>query len=172
MKVLSAAIATAIFATSPAMAADEGGFYIGAGLGDFSVDEGGFSESDTSFKLLGGWMFNDYIGGELEYIDGGTVGEGDFGIDSTGVNVSVKGNWPVIEQFDVFAKLGYYFWDADIDFEGDSGQEDNESGSDVSWGIGAGWDFTDNFGVIAEYQWFTIEEADAELLSVSVLWKF
>ena len=108
-------MAGALFAATPAFAADDGGFYVGASIGQFGVDESGFSESDTSFKLFGGWMYNQFIGGDLEYIDGGTVRDGDFGIDSTGINVSIKGNWPVTEQFDVFGKVGYYFWDADID---------------------------------------------------------
>ncbi len=171
-RALLAAIAGALFAATPAIAADDGGFYAGASIGQFGVDENGFSESDTSFKLFGGWMFNQFIGGDLEYIDGGTVRDGDFGIDSTGFNVSIKGNWPVTEQFDVFAKVGYYFWDADIDVTGNSGQESNESGSDVSWGIGAGLNFTENLGLVAEYQWFTVEEADSTLWSGGIVWKF
>jgi opacity protein-like surface antigen len=171
-RVLLAAMAGALFAATPAFAADDGGFYVGASIGQFGVDESGFSESDTSFKLFGGWMYNQFIGGDLEYIDGGTVRDGDFGIDSTGINVSIKGNWPVTEQFDVFGKVGYYFWDADIDVTGNSGQESNESGSDVSWGIGAGWNFTENLGLIAEYQWFTVEEADSTLWSGGIVWKF
>ena len=91
-KVLLAAMAGALFAATPAFAADDGGFYVGASIGQFGVDESGFSESDTSFKLFGGWMYNQFIGGDLEYIDGGTVRDGDFGIDSTGINVSIKGN--------------------------------------------------------------------------------
>lgn len=172
MKLIYAAIAATLLAASPAMAADDGGFYVGAGIGIFGVDEGSFDESDTGFKLFGGWMFNQYVGGELEYIDGGTVGDRDLGVDSTGVNLALKGNWPVTEQFDVFGKVGYFFWDADIDLTGDRGQEQNESGSDLSWGIGAGYDFTPNFGVIAEWQWFQIEEADADMMSASVVWKF
>jgi OOP family OmpA-OmpF porin len=172
MKLIYAAVAATLLASAPAMAAEDGGFYVGAGIGQFSVNEGGFDESDTGYKLFGGWMFNQYVGGELEYIDGGTVGDNNFGIDTTAFNVSVKGNWPVTEQFDVYGKVGYFFWDADIDDSGDSGQERNESGSDLSWGLGAGYDFTDNFGVVAEWQWFQIEEADAEMLSAGVVWKF
>lgn len=172
MKLILAAVAASLLAASPAMAADDGGFYVGAGIGIFGVEEGSFDESDTGFKLFGGWMFNQYVGGELEYIDGGTVGDSDLGVDSTGINLALKGNWPVTEQFDVFGKVGYFFWDADIDLTGDSGQEQNESGSDLSWGIGAGYDFTPNFGVIAEWQWFQIEEADADMISASVVWKF
>ena len=173
MKRIYAAIATALLAASPAaMATDEGGFYAGAGIGLFGVEERNFDESDTSFKLLGGWMFNQYVGGEVEYIDGGTVGDKDIGVDSTGLNVSLKGNLPVNEAFDVFGKVGYFFWDADIDLSGDSGQEENSSGSDLSWGLGAGWNITDNISVVAEWQWFQIEEADADLMSASFVWKF
>jgi OmpA-OmpF porin, OOP family len=172
MKHLYVAVAAALLAATPAMATDDGGFYVGAGLGIFSVDESSFSESDTGFKLFGGWMFNQFVGGELEYIDGGTVREGDFGIDSTGLNVSLKGNWPINDQFDVFGKVGYFFWDADIDFTGNSGQEGNSSGSDLSWGIGAGYNFTDNLSITTEYQWFQIEEADAEMWTGNLVWKF
>ena len=69
MKLIYTAMATALLAASPAaMATDEGGFYAGAGIGLFGVDEGNFDESDTGFKLFGGWMFNQYVGGEVEYI--------------------------------------------------------------------------------------------------------
>jgi OOP family OmpA-OmpF porin len=172
MKLIYAAVAAALLSAAPAMAADGGGFYVGGAIGQFSVDEGSFDESDTGYKLVGGWMFNQYVGGEVEYIDGGTVEDNNFGIDSTGINAALKGNWPVTEQINLYGKVGYFFWDADIDLTGDSGQEANESGSDLSWGIGAGYDFTDNFGVFGEWEWFQIEEADAEFMSLGVVWKF
>ena len=136
------------------------------------MDEGSCDESDTGFKLFGGWMFNQYVGGEVEYIDGGTVGDNSFGIDSTGINASLKGNWHVNQNFDLFGKVGYYFWDADIDLSGNSGQEANESGSDLSWGLGAGYNITDNISVVAEWQWFQIEEADADFMSANFVGKF
>ena len=39
-------------------------------------------------------MFNQYVGGVCEYIDGGTVGDNNFGVDSTDINASLRGNWP------------------------------------------------------------------------------
>ena len=42
MKLILAAVATTLLAAAPAMAADDGGFYVGAGLGIFSVDGTGF----------------------------------------------------------------------------------------------------------------------------------
>jgi OOP family OmpA-OmpF porin len=199
MRFIFALLAMAAFAVSPAMAADDGGFYVGAGFGGFEVDIDDFEEGadfkgdDTAFKLFGGWKFNKYIGGELEYIDGGTVEEKysdgvdtlKVGIDVSGFNVSLLGAFPIGDQFDVFAKLGMFMWDGDFQAKisgplCDELQEFGEScteratddGSDFSWGVGANWYFMENFGARLEYQIFEIEDADADSWSLSVLWMF
>ena len=170
MKLVFAAVATALLAASPAMAADDGGFYVGAGVGSFGVDVDGFSGDDTGFKVLGGWMFNKYIGGDLEYIDGGSAEDSGASIDVTGFNASLKAAYPM-DQFNVFGKIGMIFWDADLKVPGLGSGSD--SGEDFSWGIGAGYDFTDNFGAVIEYQGFEIEDSDTvDFISASVLFKF
>ena len=171
-KFIFAAIAGLVLAT-PAMAADDGGFYVGAGIGSFGVDVGGFSADDMGYKVLGGWMFNPYIGAELEYIDGGTAEDGGVEIDTSGFNASLLGAYPIGDQFSVFAKVGMLFWDADFDFGDSELGSGSDDGEDFSWGVGAGFDFTDAFGVIVEYQGFEIEDTDTvDMFSASVLWKF
>ena len=171
MKRFLIAALTGLFLASPAMAADDGGFYVGAGVGTFGVDVGPFSGDDVGYKVLGGWMLNRYVGGELEYIDGGTAEDRGVEIDTSGINASLRGAFPVTDQFSVFAKLGMLFWDADFHL-GEFGN-DSDSGEDFSWGVGAGFDFTDRFGVTVEYQGFEIEDTDTvDLLSASVVWKF
>lgn len=170
MKFIFAMLATAVLAASPAMAADDGGFYVGAGVGSFGLDIGSFDGSDTGFKVLGGYGFNEYFGLELEYIDGGTIEESGAKIDVSGFVASVMGSYPLTEQFDVYAKLGMLFWDVDFSLGGDSG---SDSGEDFAWGIGAGYDFTDNFGARLEYQAFKIEsDVDGDMISAAVVWKF
>lgn len=170
MKFIFAMVATAILAASPAIAADDGGFYVGAGVGSFGLDIGDFDGNDTGFKVLGGYGFNQYFGVELEYIDGGTIEEGGAELDVSGFVASLMGSYPVTEQFDVFAKAGMLFWDVDFDLFGDSG---SDSGEDFAWGVGAGYDFTDTFGGRVEYQSFTIEDdIDGDMISASVVWKF
>jgi OmpA-OmpF porin, OOP family len=187
MRFIFAIVAAAALFASPAFAADDGGFYVGAGFGSFGLDtdiEAGvdFSGDDTAFKVFGGYGFNQYLAVELEYIDGGTVEdtydvEGSplkVGIDVSGFNANVVGAWPIGEQFKVFGKLGILFWDADFDasFEGLSAG-DSDSGEDFSWGVGGSFDFTDNFGAQIEYQGFEIEDVDtADLFSASVYWRF
>ena len=144
MKFVFTAVASALLlSATPAMAADGTGFYVGAGFGSMGVDVGDFSGDDTSFKILGGWDFNQFIGGELEYIDA-RVSRGlrrQYRCDR--LQRFLEGRLSFTEQFSVFGKIGMIFWDADLD---DGEFSASESGEDFSWGVGAGYDFTDNFG--------------------------
>lgn len=171
MKFIFAMLATAVLAASPAMAADDGGFYVGAGVGSFGLDIGPWSGDDIGFKVLGGYGFNQYFGLELEYLDGGTIEDGGLEIDASGFVASVMGTYPVTEQFGVFAKLGMLFWDVEASIPGEG--SGSESGEDFAWGIGAGYDFTENFGARVEYQAFTFEsDVDGDMISAAVVWKF
>jgi opacity protein-like surface antigen len=199
MRFIFALLAMAALAVSPAMAADDGGFYVGAGFGSLEIDIDDFEEGadftgqDTAYKLFGGWKFNKYIGGELEWIDGGTAEEKyttgvdtlKAGIDVSGFNLSLLGAFPIGEQFDVFAKLGLFNWNADVDANisgplcdelieiGESCKESaSDDGTDFSWGVGANWYFMENFGARAEYQSFEVDEATADSWFISVLWMF
>jgi len=166
MRFIFALIAASAFAISPAIAQDSG-FYVGAGIGEFSVDAGGFDGSDTGFKVFGGYRFIPYLAVEVEYLDGGTVEDGGLELDLSGFNLSGVGILPVGEKFSLFAKLGMIFWDADTNGFGD------DSGEDFSWGIGAGYSFTDQFGMQLEYQGFEIEDADTvDMISLGASWKF
>ena len=195
MRFIVGLIAASVFAISPALAAD-GGVYVGAGLGQSSVEvdigEGisDFDGSDTAFKLLGGYKFGKYFALELEYIDGGEADDSwreEFKgvteelratIEFTGWNASLVGILPIGEQFDVFAKLGAIMWDADLvlDYRVDGSLMERErlsdDGSEFSWGIGGSWHFMDNLGARIEYQAFDIDDADADLISASVVWQF
>ncbi len=48
---------TGIFLSMPAVvfAGAESGFYLGLGAGDASVKDGDFDESDTAYKVFGGY---------------------------------------------------------------------------------------------------------------------
>lgn len=170
MKLVFTAVASAfLLSATPAMAADGTGFYVGAGVGSMSVEVDEFSGDDTGFKVFGGWDFNQFFGGELEYIDGGTAEDLGFEIDVSGFNASLKGAYPFTEQFSVFGKIGMMFWDADAEGE----ISGSESGEDFSWGVGAAYDFTGNFGGRIEYQGFEIEDTDTvDLISASLVYRF
>jgi hypothetical protein len=160
-------VSAAMLAGTPAFAGGEPGFYVGAGVGSFGADIGGFSGSDVSFKALAGYDFGKYFAAEVEYIDGGSPDDRGLSVDISGTNVAALGTWPVSDRFELFAKLGMIFWSADVHgFGGDNGE-------DLSYGVGAAYDFTGHFGVRGEYQRFEIADTDSvDNLAVSILWRF
>lgn len=189
MKLLIAALVTGLLVITPALAAEDGGFYIGAGVGSFGVgfdeaeEDVSFDDDDTAFKLFGGYGFNKHFGVELEYIDGGSLSESydlgagymlDIDVDVAGFNASVMGIVPIGERLKLFAKLGMIFWDVDYAavFDGEVFSE-SDSGEDVSWGLGASFDFTERLGARVEYQEFDVHDADStDLISASVIIRF
>ncbi len=197
MRFIFAFVASALLAWAPAFAAEDAGFYVGAGFGEAGLelehsDLIDFDGSDTAFKLLGGYQFMKYLGVELEYIDAGDADDtwrGEFeGYDTevrnviglSGFNASAVGILPLGDRFNVFGKLGFIFWDADLKetisvdaLKYSESFKESDSGTDFSWGIGAGFNFTENLGVRVEYQAFEIEDVDtADLISGSVVWMF
>jgi OmpA-OmpF porin, OOP family len=169
MKLMHAAVAAIALAASPVFAADDG-FYVEGGIGYYQLDiGGGWDAGDTAYKLGAGYNFLKYFGVEVEWIDGGSPEKYGETVDINGWNFSAIGRWPVSEQFELFAKLGALMWNADV-----SGfLHGSDDGTDFSWGLGAGWNFTDHFTVNAEYQGFEIADTDAsELWIASAVWRF
>lgn len=158
--------ALALFAGS-AVSADHTGFFAGAGIGGSDLAGDGFSGNDFAFKVFGGFDFNQYIALEGAYLSGGSPSEGNLAIDLNGWDVALLGKWPVNEQFDLLAKLGVVWWDAEADEFGD------DSGEDLLFGFGVGYHFSDQLGFRGEWERMDIEDTDrADLWTVSLFWKF
>lgn len=169
---ISGALLTAIAA--PADATDRG-FFVGAGAGqmDTKVDDVlesryDFDESDTGFKVFGGYKFFPWLSVEGAYINGGKpevketsdTGEtGKLSIELQSIVASAVFTLPIGEKFELFVKPGIAFWDAkttvryrDLDFSDQFGENDN--GSAFFLGGGAGLNITEHFGLRLEYEWF------------------
>ena len=195
-KTLFAAVATTLLAAAPAFAADDTGFYVGAGVGNFALNSDGiyegrdFDGSDTGFKVSGGYQLLNWLAFEVEYIDGGEA-EDIFRSPSfpddrlnlsasvSGFPVSAVGILPIGDQFNVFGKLGFIYWEADG--SGKIRNQDgtvakasfDEDGTDFAWGVGGTWNFTEAFGARIEYQGFEISNFDSvDFASASIIWRF
>jgi len=195
-KQIFATVATAVLAASPAFAADDAGWYAGAGLGNFAAnsdilyDGKDFDGSDFGFKVFGGYQFMKWLAVEAEYIDGGEPDDNfrderfpderlKASIGVTGFVGSAVGIWPIGENFNVFGKLGFIYWDADgsakiRDAEGTLAKTSvGDDGTDFAWGVGGTWYFMENLGVRAEYQGFELSNFDSvDFASASIIWHF
>ena len=202
-----AAFAAVGLMSLPVMAAEDSGFYVGAGLGLSNVDtdsieiiEGEsykFDDGSTAWKIFGGWRMNKYISFELAYFDTGTLDdEVTYPIDvfptptatpgtelfaKTELNLSgwapyIIGTYP-IGIFELSGKLGYAFYDADIDIYLTDGIDeeyfsDSESDDDFVWGVGAGVTLFDHLNVKIEYEAIEVSDANADIWWLTGAWRF
>ena len=188
-RVILACVLVAVAVASPAVAQEKNGFYIGGSIGQSKIDvKGGdqdlgdieFNEGDTGYKLFVGYRLLTFLAVEGSYLDFGTPDttfDTDFGdlyteIGLNGWDVSVVGNLP-LGFFDLFARAGYFWWDADIRaaLGGDS-DDDSDSGSDLTYGVGAAvW--LGQIAVRAEIEWFDIADAeDVYMYSLGISYTF
>ena len=178
--VFGALTSLSLLAAAQASAADQG-FYVGGSIGQSSidVDDVDFDESDTAFKLLGGFAFNPYFAVELAYVDGGSPDKS-FGagasvdVSFSGINSSAVGRIPIGDMFKLFGKLGYSFYDWEVKgrVSGTTVVSADDSESDLSYGIGAALAIGETFELRAEYEALDVDGGDVNIISVGGVFKF
>jgi hypothetical protein len=194
-----AGLATALcgFGAAPAMAqtpANTGGPYLGVGWGQFNVDVDNLSDAgstanniinsdDNAWKAFAGWRFSPYIGVEVAYIDLGNPGDrfegsgsnGNYSLDISGFSPALVGTLP-LGPVELFAKVGYYFYDVDLRLDLDAPGPDVDSSSsrdDFIYGGGVGLTFAEHLHVRAEYEKVDLKNAsNSDALWLSAAWRF
>lgn len=157
------------------------GFYTGGGLlvGNVTATEDDWwdsdsetGDSDLGFVLNGGYRFNRYFALELGYLDGGKPEfddqyfqrRVDVELDLTAVEFSAVALLPFRDRFEVYAKAGLSFWDADADqIQQISGFpptrfQTSDDGTDLLIAFGAGITFLEDWYARVEYQAFSIDD--------------
>lgn len=177
-KFLSAALFGFVAVSTPALSQDVG-WYAGFGIGQSSFDDpcpAGFGitscdDSDTSWKIFGGYQFNTNWGVEFGYVDLGKIsfsGPGFSGsADADGLEVVGVGTYPINPQFSIYGKLGLFNWDASANV---SGFGASDSGTDLTLGFGVQYKFTKNLFGRAEWQHY--DDVDVDVLGISIVFKF
>jgi opacity protein-like surface antigen len=181
-KWIAAATAAAGLIAVPAWAdVERHGFYLGAGLGEFSSSldqlediDINFDADDDAWKIFGGWRFNQYVAVELAYVDFGTpqtaVELFDVSADANGWAPYVVGTAP-FGIWEIFARAGIMFYDVELTTNGLPGIDD--SGSDFTWGVGAGVTVLERLNLRLEYERVRIDELDdAEAVWLTASWQF
>lgn len=182
------AVILAAFALSiPAYAADTGWYVVGSvGQTKFKdIDTSGIpnpsvDDTDTGFKVGGGYMFHKNFGVEAAYVDLGkaTVSSGGQSGDATasGEVVAVVGVLPLGDKFSLLARIGLINATVKI-----TGFGTSESSTDVktTYGVGAGFNFTPHLGIRLDYDQYKklgdtnkTGESDVDMISLGVVYKF
>jgi hypothetical protein len=155
-KLIALALASAaVCAAAPGYAADSG-FYIGGGLGSATtkgdVPNGSFDESDTAWKVYGGYRLGGYIplldfAGEITYRDFGKPQRNAVEFKGTGFDASLLGI-VTLGPVDLFARVGGGSYDIKRTI---NGNENSNTSSSVLYGVGAGFRLF-NFNIRAEWE--------------------
>jgi OmpA-OmpF porin, OOP family len=180
---LSALAALALTASMAARADVQPGFYAGAGFGTTKINDDGFDnnidDSDTGFKIFGGYSFNQNFAIEATYFDfgkaSGSFGVGEnFDVGVSGFGASAVGVLPLSDMFSLFGKVGYasYDIDAHVEIVGVGSGSASDSQSDLTFGAGAALSFAERFEARLEFEAINVDGGDANMLSLSGLYRF
>ncbi|TWI01860.1 opacity protein-like surface antigen [Luteimonas cucumeris] len=174
-KMLSRALLVIVLgaAVFGAQAADEPGFYLGAGVGQSFVDEAAYDDEDTAFSAFGGYQFNRYFGIEAGYADFGKLQASGAGraLEANAAYLTAVGTVPFTEQFSGYAKAGFQRWDLDNAIPSLTRSSD-DSGSDPTYGLGLQYRFNDKVALRGEYSRFEVEDIDLDLAQLQVRFDF
>ena len=171
-------VLTLLSIPSLATAGAKSGPYLGASLGQSSLDISkstvSFDDNDLGYKIFAGYNL-----GLVPLVDLAVEGSYvDFGDASSskilGEDVGITG-WDAfglagfkLGPIGLFAKVGYIFWNS----KSDAIQRFlDDSGGDMAYGIGARFQIGP-ISLRAEYELFDIDIADVSYLSAGVAWTF
>ncbi len=190
LKLAAAIAALSAVAASTASADETRGWYLGGGVGQFNAQLDGINdvdgtihrwdEDDTAYKLFAGYRLNKIFAFELDYINlgepSGAVVPG-LNVDSSvdGFAPYVVATLPLGNFFEVYGRLGYYFYDATLGIESelDNRVTFDEESEDLVYGAGIGANIGDKINLRFEYERFDLEGLDdADSLWLTAAWRF
>jgi OOP family OmpA-OmpF porin len=173
------AIAMLAGVSTVAWADNEGGLYVGAGVGQFNVevDTAGpdtFKGDDTTLKVFVGWRLSPHFALELDYIDLGnssdTVSGINYHAEVNGFAPYAIGTLP-LGPIELFGKVGYYFYN--VKFGSSSQNLVDDSHEDLTYGVGIGITLFDHLHARLEYEIIDVEDTDdSNAIWLSGAWRF
>lgn len=196
-------LAASLLALAGSAHAAEG--YVGAGLGlssvsdftaqdfmaaanDGSLTSATADDTDTAFRLFGGFQVNANLAIEAAYTDLGqykasAVSDGsgfaywagpvEYKAEATALSVAARLVAPLNDRFSVHGKIGLARWDFNDTFSnGGFMVESSDSGTDPMFGIGAAVKTDGPLSVQAEYERFSdVADADIDVISLGLLYR-
>ncbi|MES2415604.1 MAG: outer membrane beta-barrel protein [Pseudomonadota bacterium] len=181
-------------------------WYFGAAVGQSGIKlqsqnivaTGQQTTSDTGYKILGGYRFNQNWAAEFQYFDlgkytytftGAPAGMGAIRnsaatVKTSGYSLSAVGNYPVSQEISLIVKLGVAQQSFSLqatDLNGNSGSS-RASTTSALIGVGAEYSISKNVRIRAEYEYFGVPtvlnrgnqsaQLRTDLLSVGLIYSF
>lgn len=171
-----------------------GKWYVGVGVGQSKASDActgasalgiACDDTDTATRIFGGYKINQNFAVEVGYADLGKATASVPGVagewKSTAWDFMAVGILPINQQFSVLGKIGLSSWslDATLTASGVGSTTLSPTGSDVTYALGAQYDFNNQVGLRAEWQTYsnigdenTTGQSDVSVIGASVLFRF
>lgn len=156
-----------------------GGFFINGSIGQASLNEGLYDDSDTGYQFNTGyrWAVSPAFAFGIEggYTDLGSF-KSDFPVVSPGPTVQdaemngwtlgINALWGLGESWYISGRTGVFMADIKGDYLG-SGDPIRVDSSSSDWyaGLGTGYNFSNNFSLGLSYDWYNAGKKDLNLNS-------
>ena len=174
LAILILSLAGSVFALPAAAQLNASSVYLGGSLGRSNFKTP--SETDTAWRVFGGYQLNRNFAAELGYHNLGEVNfvQGDRNAqvwELVGV-----GMLPVANALSVYGKLGGYYGKSEIKSSVVPSGDDTNGG--LTYGAGVQYDMMQNVGLRLEWQRYDqvggsrTGETDIDVLNVGVLYRF
>ena len=201
-------LAAFVIIASPFAVADDTGWYGGLNVGQSraKIDDARITssllgvgassisddDSDTGYKLFGGYKFNRNFA-----LEGGYFNLGKFGFTATtvpagtlngsiklqGVNLDLVGILPVTDRFSAFGRVGVNYAQARDNFTSTgavpvlTNSNPSKNAANVKFGAGLQYDFTEALAMRLEAERYRIDDAvgnkgDIDLFSLGLVYRF
>ena len=189
---IAIALATAGFAAVPltSHAADQSGFFINGNVGQSSVNKGLYDDDDVGFGANVGYRWA-VAPSVLLGVEGGYTDLGSFSSDQqtlsgvripdaklSGWNLGVNGHFNITPNWYVSGRTGWFRADVKggyLDTAGDVVRVDDTSDKWYA-GAGFGYDFSNNFSVGLNYDYYKADkknlDLNSDLISVGAEYRF
>ena len=184
------ALATAGLAAIPltSHAADNNsGFFINGNVGDSNVSKGLYDDDDTGFGANVGYRWavapNVLIGIEGGYTDLGSISpkkqyQAAPDAELSGWNIGANGHFNITPNWYVSGRAGWFRGDIKGGYLDPTGGLVRVDDTSNKWyaGAGFGYDFSNNFGVGLNYDYYKADKSNldlnADLISVNAEYRF
>ncbi|MGQ9426638.1 porin family protein [Gilvimarinus sp. F26214L] len=152
--------------------------YIGFGYGQYKLEfdadvDTDFDDDQNAFRIFGGMNFTDAFGAEISVYDFDEGDDNGITTDLEAASIAAVFRAPLHERFALFAKAGWFFWEADVETAAPEGFAfgDELDGDDAFFGVGLSLGLTESIDLRLEYDRFELEddiEPDLDYASASI----
>lgn len=143
-------------------------YFFGGSIGasqasSYCSGESNCEDTDTAWKVFGGYKFTDKLSVEGAYMNLGDIHKNGENAQVTALSAYGVGTLPVTEQFDVFGKVGATRWSSD-------NTNGSENGFGASYGVGAKMNINETTKLRAEWEKvLDVETTDSGSTDVNML---